>query len=274
MNKLFDIFESKNYKQYLHSKVGGANQKKGVKSAISRALGCKATYISHVLNGSANFSIEQAEILNHFFAHTKEESQFFLLMILRDRAGTYTLKKHFQEQLDQILKNRLTLTKRLGQKNILNEEQRSVFYSVWYFLAVHIGLTIPEWQTQEMISKKLGLSTSRTSDALKFLCEIGLVEKKGSRFVPTESEIRLGNDSHHILKHHTNWRVKAIESLEREVELDMHYSGVMSLSESDVIKIKNLLLEQLKENLKIVAKSKEEKLYVLNIDFFNLGNNS
>ena len=74
----------------------------------------------------------------------------------------------------------------------------------------------------------------------------------------------------YILKHHTNWRVKALESLENETLEDLHYSGVVSLSESDVIRIKNLLLDQLKENLKIIASSKEERLFVLNIDFFNL----
>jgi Mn-dependent DtxR family transcriptional regulator len=167
----------------------------------------------------------------------------------------------------------MVLTKRLGQKNILNEEQRSVFYSAWYFLAAHIGLTIPAWQSHEQLSKKLGLSASRTAEILKYLCEIGLVEKKGSQFIPTETEIRLGKDSHHILKHHTNWRVKAIESLENEEIHDMHYSSVLSLSESDVIKIKNLLLDQLKDNLKIVAASKEEKLFGLNIDFYNLVKN-
>ena len=269
MNEL-TIFESRDYKAYLHTKVGGPRQKKGIKSAMARALGCQPTYITHVLNGHANLSLEQAESLNAYFVHTKEESQVFLLMVLRDRAGTHTLKTHFQDQIDRLLASRMILTKRLGQRNTLSEEHRAVFYSVWYFLAAQIGLTIPSWRTNEVLAKNLGLPPARVAEVLQFLCEVGLVEKSGADFVPTETQIRLGNDSHHILKHHTNWRVKAIASLENEDLHDLHYSSVVSLSAKDVIQIKNMLLEQLKDNLRVVSDSKEERLYGLNIDFYNL----
>ncbi len=270
MKKQLEVFEAKNYKQYLESKVGGSHQKKGVKSAMARSLGCQPTYITHVLKGHANLSLEQAETLNTFFAHTKEEGQVFLLMVLRDRAGTHTLKANFQGQIDHILSNRMILTNRLGQRNVLSEVDRAVFYSAWYFLATQIGLTIPEWRTHESLAKNLGLSAKKAAEVLQFLCECGLVKKEGSHFLPTESQIRLGKDSHHILKHHMSWRVKAMESLEHETLEDLHYSGVVSLSETDVVRIKSLLLDQLKENLKIITDSKEERLFVLNIDFFNL----
>lgn len=264
------VFDFDDYKAYLRSKVGGPHQKKGVKSAMARALGCQPTYVTHVLSGHANLSLEQAEAMNVFLAHTKEESQLFLLLVLRERSGTHTLKANFQEQIDAILANRLVLTKRLGQRNVLTEEQRAVFYSAWYFLAAQIGLTIPAWRTHEALGKHLGLSSARVAEVLQFLCEAGLAQKTGAQFFPTETQIRLGKDSHHILKHHTNWRVKAIESLEHESSHDMHYSSVLSLSEKDVARVKNLLLEQLKDNLKIVAESKEERLFGLNIDFYNL----
>jgi uncharacterized protein (TIGR02147 family) len=270
MNEQKSILDFNDYKEYLRSKVGGPRQKKGVKSAMARALGCQPTYITHVLNAHANLSLEQAEAVNSFFAHTKEEGQLLILLVLRDRAGTHTLKTNFQEQIDQLRASRLVLTKRLGQRNVLTEDQRATFYSVWYFLAAQIGLTIPAWRTHEALAKNLGLPSARVAEILQFLCEVGLVEKNGSQFVPTENQIRLGKDSHHIFKHHTNWRVKAIESLEREDLNDLHYSSVVSLSEKDVVRIKNLLLDQLKDNLKIVAESKEEKLYGLNIDFYNL----
>ena len=55
-------------------------------------------------------------------------------------------------------------------------------------------------------------------------------------------------------------------------EFNLADSGVVSLSLSDANKLKNLLLEQLKSNLKVITESKEEVLYNLNIDFFNLFN--
>ena len=191
-------------------------------------------------------------------------------MVSRDRAGTQTLKAHFQEQLDLMASHRLVLTKRLGQRNILSEESRGVFYSSWTYLATQIALTIPELGTHAALAKALDLSPTAVVEVLQFLCDVGLVEKKDSRFHTTETHIRLGSDSHHIRKHHTNWRVKALEALDRDNVKDLHYSGVMSLSRTDVMRIKDLLLQQLKDNLKVVADSKEECVYVLNLDFFNL----
>jgi len=270
MTKQVSIFECSDYREYLQSKTGDPTLKKGVKSAMARALGCQPTYITHVLSGRANLSLEQAELANKFFAHAKDEGQVFLLMVLRDRSGTHTLKANFQEQIDAILANRLVLTKRLGQRNVLSEDQRALFYSIWYFLAAQIGLTIPGWRTQDALAKNLGLSPGKTAEILQFLCENGIAQKEGSQFVPTETLIRLGKDSHHILKHHMNWRLKAMESLEHESVTDLHYSGVVSLSQKDVVRIKNALLDQLKENLKVIADSKEEKLFGLNIDFYDL----
>lgn len=270
MKKKTSLFEAENYKHYLHSKVGKPGQRRGIKSAMARALNCQPTYITSVLYGAANLSPEQAEALNPFFAHTKDESQFFILLVMRDRAGTHTLKMHFQEQLDQILTTRLVLTKRLGQHNPLGEQSRGQFYSSWHYLAAQIALTIPTYQSHEKLSQALDLPPTLVAEVLQFLVEVNLIEKSGSKFLPLSTQIRIGNDSHHIRKHHTNWRIKAMESLDREGINDLHYSGVVSLSESDVVRIKDTLLTQLKENLNLIRESKEEKLYVLNIDFFNL----
>ncbi len=237
---------------------------------MARSLGVQPTYVTHILSGKANLSLEQAERLSAFFGHTKEEGQYFLLLVSHERAGTHTLKAHFQEQIDSLLAQRLVLTKRLGQINPLTEEQRSVFYSAWPYLAVQIALTIPKLQDHLKLASHLGLSTARVQEVLQFLIRVGLVVKKGTYFVPTSSQIRLGNDSHLIAKHHTHWRLKAIESLDREGPKDMHYSAVLSLSEKDMIKIKGLLLDQLKNNLKIVTESKEERLVGMNIDFYDL----
>lgn len=61
-----------------------------------------------------------------------------------------------------------------------------------------------------------------------------------------------------------------MQSLEREELHDLHYSGVVSLSKKDALKIKDLLLESLKKNLDVIRDSNEEELYGYCIDFFNM----
>lgn len=265
--KLFDFHS---YKSYLRSRTGTRTQKNGVKAALARSLSCQPTYISQVLHGLAHFSLEQAEGANHFFAHTKEESRFFLLLVQKDRAGTKTLAQHFQDQIDEMLQRRLVIGLRLGPKKALNSEDQSIYYSSWLYAAVHIALTIPELRTRESLAKHLGAPAKRVSEVLEFLVAAGLASQNGSGFNVGTSHVRLGRDSHNILKHHANWRAQAVESLEREELQDLHYSGVVSLSTADVLRIKNVLMESIETAQSIVRSSNEEELCAINIDFFNL----
>lgn len=45
-----------------------------------------------------------------------------------------------------------------------------------------------------------------------------------------------------LAKHHANWRLQALHSLDRADPDDLHYSGPMALSEENAIKLRALLL--------------------------------
>lgn len=264
-----NIFEYAHYRTYLKARLE-ATGARGHKAQIAAAMGVQPTYISQVLQESAHLSLEQAEAANSFFNHTVHESHFFMLLLQKDRAGTKTLREYFKKQLDDVLKSRMVLTERLGKSQQLAEKDRSWYYSSWIPSAVHIATTIPTLRDVETISEALQLPSEKTLETLDRLEGLGLVRKEGFKFLPGLQEIRLGNDSHHILKHHTNWRLQAMQSLERERIQEIHYSGVVSLSKSDVNRIKDRLLEVIKDSIEIVKESKEEELYCLSLDFFSL----
>jgi hypothetical protein len=67
-----------------------------------------------------------------------------------------------------------------------------------------------------------------------------------------------------------NWRLQAMDSLEREDLQDLHYSAIVSLSQQDVRKLKNKMLENIKEYLEVVRPSKEEQVFSLCLDFFDV----
>ena len=268
MNK--SVFEFQHYKPYLRLKTGPVGTKKGIKSALAEALGCQSTYLSQILHANADLSLEQADRCNAFFGHAKEESAFFLLLVQKDRAGTVSLARHFEEQIDEILRRRLVLTKRLGEKAVLSAESQSVYYSSWVYAAVHIALTVPELRTREALATYFHLPRQKVTEALEFLVSAGLAAPDGAAYRVGESHVRLGNDSHNIVRHHANWRTQALEALDREQLADLHYSGVVSLSRADVTKVKDLLLETVKNAQAIVKDSREEELCVMNLDFFSL----
>ena len=264
------VFEFSSYKSYLLASTGGKSARRGEKMALARASKCQPTYISQVLYGKAELSLEQAERLNHYFAHGKEEALYFLLLVQKGRAGTQPLRNIFEAQLEDMLAKRLDLTERLGKKTTLGLEEQATYYSSWQYAAVHIALTIPRLQTKESLSRYLSVPKSRIIEILDFLESVGLAQKLGSKYGPGESEIRLGKDSPNIIKLHSNWRLRAIESLERESVSELHYSGVVSLSREDALTVKSIFLEAIRESTAKIRASKEEELRCISIDFFSV----
>jgi uncharacterized protein (TIGR02147 family) len=265
------IYEYSEYKAYLEKKVGSRGQRKGLKSKLAKALHCQPTYISQVLHGNAHLSLEQSQALNEFFGHTKEEGQYFLLLVQKDRAGTVSLRRHFEEQLQSMLQRRMVLTERLGKKQELSKEDQIRYYSSWHYAAIHMALTVPELQNAKALSEYFRIPIKKVTSVLDFLNKAGLARhtETGS-FQTGKLLIRLGNDSPNILRHHSNWRQQAMDSLDREEIGDLHYSAVVSLSKKDAIRIKDRILEWLEKDLEIIKDSKEEEIYSYCIDFFHM----
>lgn len=269
-NRVKSIFEYRSYKQYLCYIVGNRNQRTGLRSRFARVLKCQPTYISQILYGNSDLSLEQSYILSEYLGHTESEKQYFLLLVQKARAGTESLRNFFNDQIQDKLNNRLNLVQRLGNNDVISEEHQSIYYSSWQYAAVHIALTIPSLRSINSLSEAFRISKKRIGSILEFLCLTGLATEKNSVFSITKKRVRLGNSSPNIIRHHSNWRQQAIESLEREDLYDLHYSGVISLSEKDVRVLKDRLLSIIEELLKVVESSEEEKLYGLNCDLFNL----
>jgi uncharacterized protein (TIGR02147 family) len=264
------VFDFESYKAYLAYRVGGPRQRRGLKSLIAKTLKCQPTYVSQVLNGNSDFSPEQAEVLNRFFGHSREESAFFLLLVQKERAGTRSLKEFLQSQINEMLSDRMVISRRIDQKASLTHEQQSIYYSSWHYAAIHVALTLPHLKTREAIAEYFRISLKKVDQVLKFFLEAGLAQTDGREYKTSEFRIHLGNDSHNIAKHHSHWRQQAIESLDREQLSDLHYSTVVSLSREDVLRIKNRILEEIKINQEIVKASPEEELYAYTVDFFSM----
>lgn len=265
------IFEYTDYKTYLVDKIQNLPSKgRGIKLKISEHLNCQNTFVSQVINGESNFSFEQAVLLNSFFEHDKEEARYFLLLIHAARAGSSELKKFYQGELDNMILAQTDLKKRTNVKNTLREKDQDVYYSSWYYSAVHILVTIKEFQTLQSISRRLHLSKDKTLEVLNFLSEKGLIVKNGNHYEIGVTRIHLAKDSAHIQKHHTNWRLRALASIDLNEPASLHFSNVVSIAEKDIIRIRELLIQSIAEARSIVKDSPEEKLCSICVDFFEV----
>lgn len=64
--------------------------------------------------------------------------------------------------------------------------------------------------------------------------------------------------------------MQAIVSLDQQRANDLHYSLIMSLSEEAAEKIKGAFLQTIHEIEPILKAAKDETVYALNLDLFNL----
>ncbi len=267
-----DLFAEKDYKSYfinrLDSPLPGGGR--GARSRLAAAVGCQTAYITQVLNGSAHFSLEQAEAANEYFGHSEEEGAFLLLLVQRSRAGTPKLKARFDKAIAQTLESRKILKNRFGVGEILPQEAQVTYYSSWHYAAIHILATVPGYQSAQAIAKHLGMSPSRVSDALQFLIRVGLLVETDVGLRVGTARLHLGSDSPLVSKNHINWRLQAIRSLESGNSEDLHYSSVVSFSEKDRELIRETLVKTLESIKKQVRESPEECVHCISVDYFRV----
>jgi len=264
-----NIFEYQDYKTYLSDEL--RKRKRGEQGRLAVALNCHTGYVSQVLNGSAHLSLEQGVEVNHFFNHSKNVSRYFLLLLQYARAGTVALRNEIKDQMKEILDQQLILKKRFQLDEKISPEDESILYSSWHYVAVHMAVLIPNLRTVPAIAEYLGISTGRVREVLETLLRTGLVQEVKGELRIGQQRVHLGHDSPLIFKHHTNWRLQALASLDRHRLSDLHYSSVVTIGEKDVPKVREILVRAIEEVRQTIRPSKDDALYCYCLDWFSVG---
>jgi len=265
------IFEYQNYKEYIIERIAESPSKgRGIKLKIAEYLSCQTAFVSQVLNGQPNFSLEQGVKLNHFFEHTRDEAKFFILLLQLERAGSAELKAFMNQEIKEILDQRSDLKNRIDIKGSLKKVDQQVYYSNWIYSCIHMMVAIPEFQTPQAIAKHLNLPKEKVMEVIEFLEQTGLIQRVGARYENGVARVHLSKDSVQIQRHHTNWRMQAIRSIDINEPTDLHFSTIVTISKSDVSKIKEIFIKSIEEARKVIRDSKEETLQSICIDFFNV----
>src|SRR4051812_23465834 len=115
------VFDFENYRAYLQEAL---NAKHGSQTRFAKALSCQPAHISKVLSGDAQLSLEQADLANEFLSHSPDQSDYFLLLVEYDRAGTARLKKHFLRHLSRAREAYLNMKRRFEVRDHLSENDK------------------------------------------------------------------------------------------------------------------------------------------------------
>ena len=266
-----DIFDFSDYKKYVNERVKvdkGIPQ--GARIKMANFLRCQPTYLSQVLNRKPHFTLEQASLCCLFFSLDEVETKYFLSLVGFARAGSKKLKLSFAKQLQELRDERFNFKKRLKELDGVSLENQKIFYCAWNFSAIHILLAVPDFQDPEYISKRLRLPVNVVTEVTKFLEHAGLIEKINGKLEITTRLYHLSKDSVFNRINHINWRSQALQSVERSLPEDVHYSCVLAISNSDSVKLKTLIFEFIKNFGQVVDPSACEEAFSLSLDFFKL----
>jgi uncharacterized protein (TIGR02147 family) len=270
MEKL-SVYEFQDYKKFLLQWMERApNHGRGQRKFLAEAVQCQTPFITHVLTGDYHFSPEQAEACGRWLGFNDNETEFFVLLVLRQRSGTKGLENLLLKQISQRREAETVLKKRLKIKEKMSAEDQMIYYSNWYHAAIHMACLIPQMQTIEALQKYFSLSLPQIVSTLEFLTEHGLIEEHKSRYRVLKPVLHLEKESSLMAQHHTQWRLKAMEAFLRKRNADLFYSGVISLSKNDYEWLRERLSQLLEETVERIKDSKDETLACLNLDWFEV----
>lgn len=277
MATYISIYDYQDYKTFIVDWIELApNKGRGQRIKLAEALGCQTPFITHVLTGDYHFSLEQAEACSRWMGLNESDSEFFVLMVLKQKAATKPAMHLLERQLSKRRNEENVLKKRLKIKEGLTSEDQMQYYSQSWYALIHMALMQPRLQTIEGLMEYFQLSRHKIVSILDFLAETKLIEFKNDtasgmkKIVVKSPMIHLEKSSPLLAHHHANFRLKAIDAIKDKQLDNLHYSTVISLSEKDYDWVRSkisLLLEELADRVK---KSDDEQLGVLNIDWFKV----
>jgi uncharacterized protein (TIGR02147 family) len=270
-NVTISLFDFTDYQSYLAAFIDSLPKHgHGFRVKIAECMRCEPGYVSHVLKGRGHFSIEQAEALSGLLNHTPDEFTYFILMVEFARAGTKRLKEHKLKQMNTIVQKRLELKNKIATELPFGVASQATYFSHWHYTAVHVLVSIPEFKTKERLLSRLRISSKRLGEVLDFLVQTGLVVSDSSGYRVGNTRVHLPPESPLVARNHAVWRHQAMSAIDENSDRDFHYTGVMTMSEKDALKVREIYFRAILEMNSIVKESKDEAALVITLDFFHI----
>ncbi len=267
------LFNFENYREYLQDHLRKLPKKgHGELSKMAKALGVHSTLMSLILSGDRELTLEQAFDLAKYLQLTDLETEYLSLLVQHARAGNHRYQGFILEKLEKIRREATQISKRFDHEKKLSEHDRTTFYSSWMYSALRLyASTAEDGKSVEELVDKFQLPRPKIIQLLEFLQSAGLVIKEKEKYKMGPQRTFLEFGSPHLLKHLSNWRMKALQRADELTEKELMFSSPISVSRADFQKIREQLADYIKQFSQIVKDSPAEDIACLNIDFFWIG---
>lgn len=136
------------------------------------------------------------------------------------------MRKRCDQQLENIKQKSQSIKERVPTGSVLSDAQCSILLSQWYYAAIKQIVSLYEfaYTNSDEIAESIHLPKKLVADVLEFLVLNGLSKKEHGRYLQGPERLHFGSDSSFVSRHHSNWRIKAIEKLNDRDESSLHFT--------------------------------------------------
>ncbi|MCF8059414.1 MAG: TIGR02147 family protein [Bacteriovoracaceae bacterium] len=263
------IYEYLDYKEYIINLAstypkGG----RGLFGKMAKALGVSSVLVSQIFKGAKDLQLDHAILLCKFFELNELETEYFVALLSKQRAGNKTLRDFYNQQIFQLQTRALNLKNHLPKKNEVSEESKTEFYSSWIYSAIRQSCALEEVKTIEDLQELYSLPPHILQEKVNFLIKNNLLVKNKEGLNLGIGSTYLSKESSLVHSHRKNWRLKAIDSFSNNNPEDLFFVAPMVISEDLAVKLRAKFVEMIKELYEEAPKAAPEVTCCLNIDFF------
>lgn len=265
------VFNCSSFHQFLIQAIeNNTDLKRGEKKSIAEFLNIHPTLLSQILSGTRTFTEEQVFLLGEYFSLTDFESEYICTLHQLENCQNKIYKTKLLRKKEELKKKSFNLSERVEKEKVLTDEEKSIFYSSWQYSAIRMLTSLDNGKTKDEIAERFGLEKKKVSEILDFLTMMGLCKLEKGKYQMGVSRTHVDKSSPYYKQHHTNWRIKSIQRLDRTLDEDLTFTAPLSVSEEDFEFLREEFVKLIQKVSATVKESTAEDVYCLNIDFFRI----
>lgn len=262
------VFTFKSYKLFLKEIC---QKERGLLTRIASAAGCELSYLSKCLSSEINITTDQAYKIAVYIRLKPLERKYFLALVELERAGDSNYKAYLQAGMDGMIKEHEDLSNRTTKETLENSYGVFNYHANWLHSAIHILVSIPEYQSLNSICQKLHLQKKVALKIIEDLISLKYIRKiSNDKYEYLQGGTHTSKESPLVVMYHQNWRQRAVIDSQSSDTDGVHYTNLQSMTLEDYNRIKNLILETIEKSEKIAGPSLPKEMINLNIDLFKV----
>ncbi|MGZ3901196.1 MAG: TIGR02147 family protein [Bacteroidia bacterium] len=249
-----------------------AKEKRGIRNRLAKAAGVFPSYLSLILREQRILNSDQALGIANYLCLEPWKKRYFLRMADLEKAASQQLRNELEKELYEIRLNNNQISEVVSHEQIqFTPEDLAKFYSSWIYVGIRLATVLPNCKSIPAIAHRLGLSVEECQSAMDFLIQKGICIKQNGHYSVGPQHMHLNHDSSFIENHHAQWRLLALQKhRQMNHEKELAYTMACTLSEEDILKIRNLLLKAIQDLRSITDPSPSETMYMLNLDWLRV----